>query len=131
MENYILSYNEQIQSGKIKTSDKVKKIYLYLADLVNGKFPDFHYEPKLAEKVIKFIETFCVSAEGQFANKPLQLMLWQKAFLSAVFAIVDKDGLRKFKETFLVVGRKNGKSGIPTLTAVCFLYLQMTKYQIY
>lgn len=122
MENYILSYNEQIQSGKIKTSDKVKKIYLYLADLVNGKFPDFHYEPKLAEKVIKFIETFCVSAEGQFANKPLKLMLWQKAFLSAVFAIVDKDGLRKFKETFLVVGRKNGKSGMVSALSCYMLY---------
>lgn len=36
--------------------------------------------------------------------------LWQKAFWSAVFGIVDKDGNRQFREVLLVVARKNGKS---------------------
>ena len=44
------------------------------------------------------------------APGPLVLELWQKAFLSAVFGIVDKDGERQFREILLVIGRKNGKS---------------------
>ena len=122
MENYILSYNEKIQSGEIPACDKVKAVYFYLAELVNGKYNDYHYNPKLAEKVITFIETFCNNFEGKFAGKPMKLMLWQKAWLSAIFAIVDKNNHRKFKETFLVVGRKNGKSGMASALSCYMLY---------
>ena len=74
MENYILSYNDKIQSGEIKASSKVKAAYSYLAELANGKFPDYHYEPKLAEKVIRFIETFCNNFEGKFAGQPMKAL---------------------------------------------------------
>ena len=40
----------------------------------------------------------------------IKLELWQKAFLSAIFGIVDQNGLRQFREVVLVVARKNGKS---------------------
>lgn len=37
--------------------------------------------------------------------------LWQKAIVSAIFGILDKNtGYRQFREVFLVVARKNGKT---------------------
>ena len=36
--------------------------------------------------------------------------MWQKAFIACIFGIVDKNGIRQFREVLLVVARKNGKS---------------------
>jgi phage terminase large subunit-like protein len=38
------------------------------------------------------------------------LELWEKAFVSIIFGVVDDKGLRQFREIVLVVARKNGKS---------------------
>lgn len=40
----------------------------------------------------------------------LKLELWQKAFISCLFGIVDETGSRQFRECFLCVGRKDGKT---------------------
>ena len=41
------------------------------------------------------------------------MLLWQKAFVSAVYGIINKKtGYRKFTEVLLEVARKCGKSGI-------------------
>ena len=44
------------------------------------------------------------------APGPFKLELWQKAFLSCLFGIVDSDGHRQFREAILIVARKQGKS---------------------
>lgn len=36
--------------------------------------------------------------------------LWEKAMLSTVFGFIDINGLRKYRESILIVGKKNGKS---------------------
>ena len=36
--------------------------------------------------------------------------LWQKAFISVLYGILDKDGYRQFREIILVIGRKQGKT---------------------
>ena len=38
------------------------------------------------------------------------LELWQRAFLSVIFGVVDAAGHRQFREVFLEIGRKNGKT---------------------
>lgn len=51
----------------------------------------------------------------------MKLELWQKAAVSLIFGIVDEDNVRIFREVFIVIGRKNGK----TLFAVppCIAYM--------
>lgn len=42
------------------------------------------------------------------------LELWQKAIVSAIFGIMDKTtGYRQFREVFIIVARKNGKTLLP------------------
>ena len=55
--------------------------------------------------------------EGAYSNIALDFLLSKtdcdtrdKAFVSALFGIVDKDGHRQFREAVLIIGRKNGKS---------------------
>ena len=57
-----------------------------------------------------FIENFCHHHEGHLAPGRVKLELWQKATLAVIFGIMDADGLRQFREVFLVVARKNGKT---------------------
>lgn len=71
----------------------------------NGKY---YFDGKKAHKAIKFIENFCHHSKG--SKGLFKLKLWQKAIVCCVFGIVDDSGIRIFREVFIVVGRKNGKS---------------------
>ena len=67
---------------------------------------------------IEFIERFCKHSKGKWAGQPVQLELFQKAFIQALFGFVDKDtGIRKYKKGALFIGRKNGKSTMASPTA--------------
>jgi len=70
----------------------------------------FVFDKKRGNKPIEFIEKFCKHSKGKWAGKNIELELWQKAFISALFGFVDKDTrIRKYKKGALYVGRKNGK----------------------
>jgi phage terminase large subunit-like protein len=104
--NYIRAYNNQIKSGKVTVGKWVRLIYAYL---VNGlRKRRFYYDAEKTQLAIDFIERFCHHSEGR--SDLLKLELWQKACIAAIFGIVDKHGLRVFREVFLVVARKNGKT---------------------
>ena len=107
-DNCILAYYQQIMDGSVVVGEYVKQIYTYLVKGLEDK--SFYFDQKKAAGVIEWIETHCRHTEGKLATQPFLLELWQKAFLSAVFGIVDEKGLRQFREVLLVIGRKNGKS---------------------
>ena len=104
--NYITVYNRQIKTGKIVAGQWVKLIYEYLAKGLRKR--SFYYDAEKTQLAIDFIERFCRHSEGR--SDHLTLELWQKACVAAMFGIVDKKGLRVFREVFLVVARKNGKT---------------------
>lgn len=117
--NYIKEYYEKILSGEIVTSKRVQEVYKRLVyDIDNPK--EYHFDEKKALRPIEFIERFCKQSKGEWSGKPVKLLLFQKAFISALFGFVDSKGLRKYKETFFLVGRKNGKS---TLLSGLSLYM--------
>lgn len=98
--------------GSTVVSLKIFKLYKKLvADLQNTE-SDYYFDPKRAKHPIDFIEKFCHPSKGKQANKPLKLMLWQKAMIEAIFGFVDIEGNRKYQRVFLLIGRKNGKSAI-------------------
>ena len=106
--NYILQYYQQIKDGSVVVGEWVRTVYEYIVHGLEEK--RFFYDAKKAEHAINYIEKFCHHAEGALAPQLIQLELWQKAFVACVFGIVGPDKLRQFREIFLVVGRKNGKS---------------------
>ncbi|HBC4465244.1 TPA: terminase large subunit [Enterococcus faecalis] len=98
--------------GNTVVSGKIFKLYKKLvADLKNTD-SDYYFDFKRAKHPIDFIEKFCHPSKGKQANKPLKLMLWQKAMIEAIFGFVDIEGNRKYRRVFLLIGRKNGKSAI-------------------
>ena len=106
--NYIIKYNDAIQSGKIIAGEKIKKIYKQLAKDCKRK-KGFHFDIKQASRVIYFVETFCRQSKGDM-GKPIKLELFQKAALQAIFGFIDDEGRRKYNEVLWIMARKNGKS---------------------
>ena len=113
MDNYILAYYQQIQDGTVKVSKWVRLIYEYIIKGLENK--SFFYNHKKAQASVMFVEQFCHHHEGELAPQRIKLELWQKALLSVIFGILDEDGNRQFREVFITMGRKNGK----TLLASC------------
>lgn len=88
----------------------------HLNDLKSSKSRDYPYkfDPKLAEKKIKFIELL-PHTKGEWAMKRMKLTLepWQKFGIACTFGWVrKKDGYRRFRESYWEIPRKNGKSAI-------------------
>ena len=65
--------------------------------------------------------TECHHCEGR--NDLITLELWQKSTVCLMFGIVDDAGLRIFREVFLVMGRKNGKSLFASALIAYMVYL--------
>lgn len=104
--NYIYEYYAKIKSGEVVVGEWIKKVYeIVVNELEKGSY---FFNAKKARKAIKFIENFCHHSQGR--NDYLTLELWQKALVSCIFGIVDDQNIRFFREIFIVVGRKNGKS---------------------
>lgn len=107
-DNYILTYYQGIKDGTFAVGQWIRLIYEYLIRGLEEKW--FFFDNKKASAAIDWIEKHCFHTEGPLAPGPFILELWQKALLSAIFGIVDKDGHRQFREVLLIVARKNGKS---------------------
>lgn len=119
--NYITEYNAKIQSGEIAASRRVKAVYARLATDTNSIRVGYIFDEARANRPIEFIERFCKHSKGEWAGQGIRLELFQKAFIQALFGFVDAEtGLRQYRESFFLVGRKNGKS---TLLAGLALYM--------
>ena len=117
--NYIQEYYHKIKTGEIT----VGKWILMLYEMVTAALRDglFFFDAKEANRAIDFIENFCRHSKGR--NDLIKLELWQKATVSLIFGIVDASGLRQFREVFLVIGRKNGKSLFASAVIAYMAYL--------
>lgn len=106
--NYILAYYQQIKDGSVVVGRWIEMFYSYLISGLENK--EFFFDQKKASAAIDWIESHCFHTEGPLAPGALKLELWQKAFFSVIFGVVDANGNRQFREIVLVVARKNGKS---------------------
>lgn len=119
--NPILEYWEEIENGRIVVSDKVYRTYKkVVTDIRNPGV--YFYSPQRANHILEFAENYCRHSKGKYGGQPVRLELWEKAHLATVFGFIDDDGLRKYRESLLIVGKKNGKS---LLASVVGLYMLM------
>lgn len=68
------------------------------------------------EKVIKFIETYCVVPEGSKVGQPVRLAAFQKKFILEVY-----DNPHVTDTAILSIGRKNAKTG--TIAFLCLAHI--------
>lgn len=126
--NYVREYWRKIESGEITTSRRVKAVYGRLMQEMDSPAADspYYFDEETGERPIIFIERFCKQSQGTL-GAPLQLELFQKAFIQTLFGwLLKASGYRRFRETLFLVGRKNGKS---TLLAAIALYMLVADYE--
>ena len=109
-----LTYAQNVTSGKVRAGNNKRECQRFLDDL---KRDDLELREKDANFVCGFIEQFFVHQKGEdleghsLKNKPLLLQDWQ---IFIVFNLLGwfKPGTneRRYKEAFIYVPRKSGKS---------------------
>lgn len=118
--NYIYEYYAKINSGEIVAGKWIKAIYKIIVDGLERQ--EYFFNSKAANKAIKFIQNFCHHSKGR--NDLLTLELWQKAIVSVIFGIQDIQKIRVFREIFIVIGRKNGKSLFASAIIAYMAYIE-------
>jgi len=106
--------NSIIEERKIACKELIQGCQRFLGDLNN---PVYEFKPKDAEFVIGIIEKIFVHQKGEdmqgypLRGKPFLLEPWQKFVVYNLLGFFHKGTiLRKYKEAFLMLARKNGKT---------------------
>ena len=108
-ENYLIEYKKEIDKGNIIVG---QELYLELENLIlDLDNKEYYFDRTDTIKRIDFMEHCVRLTKSPYYNKPMKLMLWQKAFLEAVYSFkMSIDGTDRFKQVLLLIARKNTKS---------------------
>ena len=108
-ENYLIEYKKEIDKGNIVVG---QELYLELENLIADlDNKEYYFDRTDTLKRIDFMEHCVRLTKSPYYNKPMKLMLWQKAFLEAVYSFkMTTDGTDRFKQVILLIARKNTKS---------------------
>ena len=118
--NPILEYWEEIEKGNINVGDKIRRTYKKVVKDI--KYPgEYFYSPERGNHILEFAENFCRHSKGKCGGKRVKLELWEKAHLATVFGFIDIEGNRKYRESILIVGKKNGKSLLASIVGLYML----------
>lgn len=115
MDNFIYAYFQKIKDGSVIVGKWIRLVYERIISDLERKA--YFFDQKKANAAIDWIESHCFHTEGVLAPGALKLELWQKAFISCLFGLVDEDGQRVYGEVLLLIGRKNGKSAMAAAIA--------------
>jgi len=71
---------------------------------------DAKFDLNVARQVTAFFPEYLTFYKGEWDGKPFELEPWQELLIGHLFAWKNPDGTRRFREIFLYVPRKNGKT---------------------
>lgn len=118
--NPILEYWEKIQNKEIVVCGKIYRTYEKVVNDIEHP-GEYYYSPARANHILEFAENYCRHSKGKFGGKRVQLELWEKAHLATIFGFIDIEGNRKYRESLLIVGKKNGKSLLASIVGLYML----------
>lgn len=117
--SWLIEYREAIRRGEIIAGNE---LITELDNLINDMDdPRYIYDTTDADIRINFMQGCIRLTKSPFYNKPMRLMLWQKAYIEALYSFkmadkfyTDNSGRRRnvdrFQESILLIARKNTKS---------------------
>ncbi len=111
----LIEYKERIDAGEIIAGMELR---MELDNLVSDirENDEYIYNTDAALLRMDFMENCIRLTKSPFYGKPMVLMLWQKAFIEALYSFKLarewKNGreIDRFKKALLMIGRKNSKS---------------------
>lgn len=107
--SFLLEYRERCKCGdEVIGQDLMIELDNLYEDLITEKYS---YDTQQALLRMDFMENCVRLTKSPYYNKPMVLMLWQKAFVESVYSFkMPETGLRRFQKILLLIARKNTKS---------------------
>jgi len=107
MSHPVHDYAESVVEGEVTTGQAVKWIcQRHLDDLQRD---DIYFDEQAANRVINFYK-LTPHVKGEWAGRPIELEDWQKFIVGCIFGWKRNDDTRKYREAYIEVARKNGKT---------------------
>ena len=100
-------YADDILSEKIRSGKLIKLACKRFKDDILAK--KWIFDDKRAEKFIEYAESY-QHWEGSFLKNPIRLEPHQIFYMAQLFGWRDDDGIRRFRNVYKQVARKNGKT---------------------
>lgn len=83
--------------------------------------PTSHYDKAKADRAVLFIESL-KHTKGKWEGKQFYLLPWQEQIIRDIFGTVKEDGTRQFRQAYIEIAKKNGKSELAAAVALYMLY---------
>ena len=82
-----------------------------------------YYHEESGQKAVDWIEKYCTHVKGALGGEPFILEDWQKDdIIKPLFGTLREDGLRQYRQAYIEVPRKNGKSNLCAAIALYMLF---------
>ena len=115
--SFLLEYKARIDAGEIIAGQELRAELENLEEDIRAQA--YLYDRRAALLRIDFIEGCVKLTKSPFYGQPMTLLLWQKAFIEALYSFkmtdeVTREGVPvdRFKRALLLIARKNGKSEV-------------------
>lgn len=114
--SYLLRYKAEIECGKILVG---QELFQELENLTDDLFhnEEYYYDTSSANLRMDFMENCIRLTKSPYYNKPMVLLLWQKAFIETLYSFKmarefqdNKKVIDRFRKALLLIARKNAKS---------------------
>lgn len=126
----LIQYSRDCLEDRIPSGKKHKQAcQRFLHDLERIGQDDFPYiwDEEKAWKIVRWF-SYLRHSKGELAGKPIILTSWQKFFLCQLYGWRNKyTGYKRFKKSFVEVGRKNAKSQMEAGVALNEISEQATR----
>lgn len=104
----LLKYRAAAESGDVLIGHELRmELDNLVEDMSSG---EYEYDTTAAEERFDFMEGCLRLTKSPFYGKPMRLMLWQRAWIEALYSFKLPDGHDRFWKTLLMIARKNTKS---------------------
>lgn len=120
--SFLLEYRARAQTGEIIIGQELRQELDNLAeDLKDDRYT---YDTRNARQRMRFMEGCIRLTKSPFYNKPMVLMLWQKALIESFYSFKMTEesanagfDIDRFKKLLLLIARKNTKSEMSSAIA--------------
>lgn len=112
--SFLIEYKERIDAGEIIAGQELRmELENLVEDMASGEYV---YNTDAARLRMDFMENCIRLTKSPYYGKPMVLMLWQKAFVEALYSFklaepwLQGKEVDRFKKALLLIARKNTKS---------------------
>lgn len=106
---YLEEYYRQYKTGETPVCAEMAATLDMLIDDMDGD--EYIYDTSKADEYMYLMEHVFLQTKEPFWGKPFELMLWEKAWISAMYGFLMKETkVDRFRRCLLMISRKSGKS---------------------